>query len=67
MTKGHVPRLARLVAEDRHFVKFIRRVHIDEAHFIYTAGLKHYGLPAFRPAWGRLGEFRIKIGSQVPM
>ena len=67
MTKGHVPRLARLIAEDRHFVKFIRRVHIDEAHFIYTAGLKHYGLPAFRPAWGRLGEFRIKIGSQVPM
>lgn len=48
-------------------MKLIRRVHVDEAHFIYTAGLKHYGLPAFRSAWGRLGEFRIKIGKQVPV
>ncbi|KAI9442063.1 P-loop containing nucleoside triphosphate hydrolase protein [Lactarius psammicola] len=67
MSNGHLPRLARLIAEDRHFVKLIQRVHVDEAHFIYTAGLKHYGLPAFRSAWGRLGEFRIKIGKQVPV
>ncbi|KAH9160732.1 II DNA helicase [Lactarius sanguifluus] len=67
MTNGHLPRLARLVAEDRQFLKRVQRIHVDEAHFIYTAGLKHYGLSAFRPAWGRLGEFRIKIGKQVPM
>ncbi|KAH9011631.1 II DNA helicase [Lactarius pseudohatsudake] len=67
VSNGHLPRLARLVAEDRHFVKLIRRVHVDEAHFIYTAGLKHYGLPAFRSAWARIGEFRIKIGNQVPV
>ncbi|KAH9162489.1 hypothetical protein EDB89DRAFT_1806902, partial [Lactarius sanguifluus] len=52
MSNGHLPRLARLVAENRCFVKPIRRVHVDEAHFIYTAGLKHYGLPVFQSAWG---------------
>ncbi len=67
MTNGHLPRLARLVAEDRQFLKRIQRLHVDDGHFIYTAGLKHYGLSAFRPALGRLGEFRIKIGKQVPM
>ncbi|KAH9070707.1 P-loop containing nucleoside triphosphate hydrolase protein, partial [Lactarius deliciosus] len=67
MTNGHLPRLACLVAEDRQFLRRVQRLHVDEAHFIYTAGLKHYGLPAFRPAWGRLGEFWIKIGKQVPM
>ena len=67
MTNGHLPRLARLIADDRKFASLIRRVHVDEAHFIYTAGLKHYGIPAFRPAWGKLGEFRIKIGSEVPL
>jgi superfamily II DNA helicase RecQ len=67
MAKGHLPRLARLVGEDRHFSRLIQWVHIDEAHFIYTAGLKHYGLEAFRSAWGRLGKFRIKIGKQVPL
>ena len=65
---GHLPRLARLIAEDRRgFVKLIQRVHVDEAHFIYTAGLQHYGLLAFRPAWARIGEFRIKLGSRVPL
>ena len=43
----------------------IRRVHIDEAHFIYSAGLDHYGQPAFQSAWGRLGEFLIKLGKDV--
>ena len=67
MTNGHLPHLARLIADDRHFASLIRRVHIDESHFIYTAGLKHYGIPAFRQAWGRLGKFRIIIGSNVPL
>ena len=67
MTNGHLPRLARLIAENRPFVKLIKRVHVDEAHFIYTAGLKHYGLGAFRPAWARIGEFRIKLGRHIPI
>lgn len=65
MNNGHMPRLARLVSQDRRFNQLIRRLHIDEAHFTYSAGLDHYGLPAFRPAWGRLGEFRIKLSKKV--
>jgi hypothetical protein len=53
--------LGYLIDEDHKFAKLIRHLHVDEAHFIHTAGLGHYGLPAFRPAWGRLGDFRIKI------
>lgn len=65
MIAGHMPRFARLVAQDRDFKKRLKRVHVDEAHFIYTAGLGLYGLPAFRPAWGRLGEFRIKLDKDL--
>ena len=65
MLSGHLPRLARLIQQDRLFRKRIVRVHVDEAHFIYTAGVELYGLPAFRPAWGQLGEFRIKLGKSV--
>ena len=65
MIAGHLPRLARLVEQDRDFRKQIVRVHVDEAHFIYTAGIGLYGQPAFRPAWGRLSEFRIKLGKAV--
>ncbi|KAJ7824358.1 hypothetical protein B0H14DRAFT_2178101, partial [Mycena olivaceomarginata] len=43
--KGHLPRLARPL-NDPNFVKTIARVHVDEADFIYTAGLPLYGLPA---------------------
>ncbi|CAA7268576.1 unnamed protein product [Cyclocybe aegerita] len=65
-TNGHKPRLARLIDDNRKFAKLISRIHVDEAHFIYTAGHGHYGLAAFRPAWGRIGEFRVKIGHHVP-
>ncbi|KAF6762186.1 P-loop containing nucleoside triphosphate hydrolase protein [Ephemerocybe angulata] len=60
------PRLSRLLAEDRKFVERVGRIHIDEAHFIYTAGKEKYSMPAFREAWGRLGEARIKVGKRVP-
>jgi superfamily II DNA helicase RecQ len=65
MLGGHLPRLARLIEQDRFFRKRIVRVHVDEAHFIYLAGLGLYGLPAFRPAWGKLGEFRVKLRKGV--
>ena len=62
---GHLPRLARLVNQDRRFRKRIVRVHVDEAHFIYTAGCGLYELAAFRPAWGKLGELRVKLSKSV--
>ncbi len=65
MHQGHMPRLARLIAKDRKFMQSIKILHADEAHFIYTAGLAHYGLPAFRPAWSRLGELRVKLGKDL--
>ena len=65
MFSGHLPRLARLIQQDRLFRKLIARVHVDEAHFIHTTGIELYGQPAFRPAWGQLGKFRIKLGKGV--
>jgi hypothetical protein len=64
--KGHLPRLARLLHIPQ-FVKSIARVHVDEAHFHFTAGLPHYGLPAFRPSWGALNELRIRLPKGVPV
>ena len=52
MLSGHLPCLAPLIQQDHLFWKRITRVHVDEAHFIYTTGVELYGLPAFRPAWG---------------
>ncbi|KAJ3546404.1 hypothetical protein NMY22_g2073 [Coprinellus aureogranulatus] len=64
MFKGHLPRLARLLRNPK-FAARIKRVHIDEAHFIHIAGIKRYGLDAFRPAWGSLGPFRLKLPKHV--
>ncbi|KIJ57528.1 hypothetical protein HYDPIDRAFT_171650, partial [Hydnomerulius pinastri MD-312] len=66
MYKGHLPRLARLIREDKQFSRKISRVHVDEAHNIYTAGLSHHGEDAFRPAYGRLGNFRILLPKGTP-
>lgn len=52
MLNGHLPRLATLIRKDRAFMSKIRRVHVDEAHNIFTAGLPHHGEAAFRPAYG---------------
>ena len=62
--EGHLPRLA-LLLRNHSFQKHVTRVVVDEAHNIYTAGLPHYGLDAFRPAWGRLGELRAILPSSV--
>ena len=47
MLSGHLPHLAHLIQQDHLFQKQIARVHVDEAHFIYTTGIELYGLPAF--------------------
>jgi superfamily II DNA helicase RecQ len=62
--EGHLPRLA-LLLRNRAYQKHIARVIVDEAHNIYTAGLPHYGLDAFRPAWGRLDELRAILPASV--
>lgn len=62
--EGHLPHLALLLC-NHSFQKHITRVVVDEAHNIYTAGLPHYGLEAFHPAWGRLGELRAILPSSV--
>ncbi|KAJ7845810.1 P-loop containing nucleoside triphosphate hydrolase protein [Mycena olivaceomarginata] len=63
---GHMPRLARLLTSVQ-FARKIARVHIDEIHFLYIAGLPHYGLPAFRPAWGGLNELRLRLPKGTPV
>ena len=49
--EGHLPRLYVLI-RNQGFQKLINRVNVDEVHHVHTAGLPHYGLDAFRPAWG---------------
>lgn len=46
---------------DRKFVQRIKRVHIDEAHNVYTSGIKRNGVPAFCPAWGALDEVCTRL------
>jgi superfamily II DNA helicase RecQ len=63
--EGHLPHLA-ILLRNHSFQKHVACVIVDEAHNIYTAGLPHYGLDTFRPAWGRLGELRAILPSSVP-
>ncbi|KAF8985491.1 P-loop containing nucleoside triphosphate hydrolase protein, partial [Cyathus striatus] len=64
LNNGHWSRLALLIKKPMFTVK-IKHVHVDESHFIFTVGLPHYEIPAFRPAWGRLDELRILLPSSV--
>ncbi|KAI9463684.1 P-loop containing nucleoside triphosphate hydrolase protein [Lactarius psammicola] len=62
--EGHLPRLA-ILLRNQSFQRHIVRVVVDEAHNIHTAGLSHYGLDAFRPAWGRLDELKAILPRAV--
>ncbi|KAJ7193460.1 hypothetical protein GGX14DRAFT_304251, partial [Mycena pura] len=63
--QGHLPRLARLLKKPK-FTKTIARVHVDEAHNHYLAGIPRHGLPPFRPAWGALDELRLRLPKATP-
>ncbi|KAF8221223.1 hypothetical protein L208DRAFT_1329412, partial [Tricholoma matsutake] len=63
--EGHYLQLAVLLW-NCHFQKQIKRVHVDEAHSIYLAGLACHGLLAFQPAWGKLDELKAILPSSVP-
>jgi superfamily II DNA helicase RecQ len=63
--EGHFPRLAMLV-RNKYFQRRIKRIHVDEAHFIHTAGLAHHGGKAFRPAWAQLDELKALLPRSIP-
>jgi superfamily II DNA helicase RecQ len=63
---GHLPRFAQ-VLRNPQFSKLVKRVHVDEAHTIYTAGTSLYGQPPFRSAWGKLGELRLVLPKGTPV
>jgi len=56
--EGHMGKLARLIRKDRKFVSRIKRVAVDEAHTIYTAGIPKHNKPAHRPAYGYFNTIR---------
>ncbi len=60
--EGHVTRFGNLIWT-LAFRKTIRRIFVDEAHFIYFAGTSRYKIPAFRPSWGCLNEIKIFLPS----
>jgi len=62
--EGHFPRLYVLL-HDQRFQKLVLRFNVDEAHHIHTAGVPLYGLDAFRPAWGKLGELKALLSTKV--
>ncbi|KAG6807324.1 hypothetical protein H0H92_007998, partial [Tricholoma furcatifolium] len=61
---GHLPRLV-ILLRDRGFQRRIKRIHVDEAHFIHTAGLSQNGQSAFRLAWNKLDELKALLPRTV--
>ncbi|KAJ8083509.1 hypothetical protein PM082_009383 [Marasmius tenuissimus] len=62
---GHYTRLGRYIRDHSVFKRAVRRVFVDEAHNVRMAGSELYGSPAFRPAWGKLGELKNHIPKSV--
>ena len=63
--EGHFPRMA-LLLRQLTFQPLISRFCVDEAHSFYTAGFPLYGLPAFRPSWGKLHELKASLRPSIP-
>lgn len=63
-SEGHFTRLGLLLREPS-FCRRIRHVNIDEIHFIHFAGIERFGIPAFRPSWGRLIELKLRLPKTV--
>ncbi|KAJ7663217.1 P-loop containing nucleoside triphosphate hydrolase protein [Mycena polygramma] len=64
--QGHIPRFAKLLRNQK-WVKRIRLLQIDEAHFIVTTGQAKGKETAFRPAFSNLGErLRVHLPSTTP-
>jgi superfamily II DNA helicase RecQ len=56
---GHLGKFVRLVCKDRKFVSRVKRISIDDAHMIYTAGVPKHNRPAHRPAYGYFDTARL--------
>ncbi|KAF9455482.1 hypothetical protein BDZ94DRAFT_1316185 [Collybia nuda] len=63
--EGHLPRLAVLI-RNKHFQRRIKRIHVDEAHFIHLAGIGRNSIKAFRPAWGQLDKLKALLPHLIP-
>jgi superfamily II DNA helicase RecQ len=47
------------------FRKRLAHFNIDEAHYIFFAGMARFGLTAFRPTWGRFEELKITLPKTI--
>lgn len=54
------------IPSQKLFVNLIRRVIVDEAHHISSAGRGHAGKKAHRPCYGRFHELRMKLTKGTP-
>ncbi|KAJ3805154.1 hypothetical protein F5876DRAFT_52300 [Lentinula aff. lateritia] len=61
---GHLTRWGHMICQHQ-FKKRVRYLIIDESHSIPTQSIAQYGLPAFRPAYGRLDELRVLLGPHI--
>ena len=62
---GHFARLGHLIRNNKIFQRHLIRINVDEAHSIHTAGIPLYGLPAFRPAWGKLDKLKALLSNKI--
>ena len=62
---GHFARLGHFIRNIKIFQRHLICINVDEAHSIYTAGIPLYGLPAFRPAWGKLDELKVLLSNKI--
>lgn len=62
--EGHFTKLAVLLRE-HSFCCRIAHINIDGIHFTHFAGEDRFGIPAFRPAWGRLLELKMRLPKTV--
>ena len=61
---GHLTHLAECV-DDPKFARQIARISIDEGHNIYTAGTSNDSRSPFRPAYGKIRQFLIKLSKKT--
>jgi superfamily II DNA helicase RecQ len=65
-TGGHITRFAKYTW-DATFLNRISILNIDEAHYIQNSGLPIGKVPAFRPAWGKLYDLRVRLPHGIPV
>jgi superfamily II DNA helicase RecQ len=47
------------------FASKFKFINVDEAHFIYTSGIRKHGQPQFRPAYGVLNVVRLLFSKHM--